>query len=1177
MKKLNLFFLLLISVFSYQSYLGQNVPVSTCSTNVDNFSYSVMRSSTTANDKQRMAFIIPASQLTGLTGGTITSTFFRRPTASGSLGAGTTFKIYLKNTSAVDFGSAAIDWATETGTAVMVYNADPQAAVGSTAGDKKFEHSTNFVYTAGSNIAVYTEYVQTAAQATNIYWQYEYSSPCINTSNSNTTKYVNTTSAFGATLTSTNYRRPVIGFDATFPPAVAAPACTTMSSPASNATGVSVNPTFTWAPVTGQNAATSYLINLGTTPGGTNVMNGVDVGNVTTYTLPSATTLNFSQQYYVTIIPKNSIGNATGCTERSFTTGNVACPPVTSPASAAVGVLTTPTITWTASSGATGYKITMGTTSGGSDILNNVDVGNVTTYTLANALNNSTIYYYTVNAYSGTNNSASCTVRSFTTVCTAENAPTATQVFSTYLPACWTAAKGTVATSSTLTYGTSKWASESGFANTGTNAGVRINLYDANPGDWLISQEINLGSTPGLYRVKYKMAVTSYLGTTAQTTLGSHLVRLIVSTDGGATWSNTNVIKTYTGAAAYSSTGQTETVNLTAYSGSVKVAFVATTTSTTPDIDFHIDDFVVEAIPSCEAPTAITSSLVTTSSATISWTAPATVPANGYEYYYSTSNTAPTAATAASGTSTAATAPLSGLASATTYYVWVRSVCSTSSSSVWSTSGTFTTLCNATGVPYTLDFTSVTTPALPTCTSAVNSGSGNTWVTYSPGATGFTGNVLNYTFNSTNAANTWFFTQGINLTAGTAYRIQYKYGNNGGTTYPEKLKVAYGTSATSASMTNQLVDNGNITNTTAATAFADFTPATTGVYYFGFQAYSNADMNRLYVDDINIDVAPSCSEPTALVVSNVTTTAANLAWTAPATAPANGYEVYYSTTSTAPIATTTPTLTVTTTSTPLSPLAIGTTYYVWVRSNCGATKSVWTPVVSFTTLIPAPANDNCSAPITITPGATFAQNPLTGTTVGSTNTPALTATCLATPTNVGGNVWYTVVVPASGSLTIETAAVTGSPLTDTVVSVFASCSSTTSIGCDDDSGTDAFSKLTLTGQTPGTTLYISVWKYSTATDGQFQISAYDASLATSETVQVKNDLKIYPNPFADVLNISDVKNVKSVNIVDIAGRLVKTIDKPSSALQLRDLNSGMYMVILNMNDGSKQTIKAIKK
>ncbi|WP_435523737.1 hypothetical protein [Chryseobacterium indoltheticum] len=47
--------------------------------------------------------------------------------------------------------------------------------------------------------------------------------------------------------------------------------------------------------------------------------------------------------------------------------------------------------------------------------------------------------------------------------------------------------------------------------------------------------------------------------------------------------------------------------------------------------------------------------------------------------------------------------------------------------------------------------------------------------------------------------------------------------------------------------------------------------------------------------------------------------------------------------------------------------------------------------------------------------------------------------------------------PASGNLTIETDAVTGSPLSDTVMSVFADCTSTTSIA----------------------TLYVSVWKFST--------------------------------------------------------------------------------------------------
>ncbi|MCS3868878.1 hypothetical protein J3D55_001794 [Chryseobacterium ginsenosidimutans] len=85
-----------------------------------------------------------------------------------------------------------------------------------------------------------------------------------------------------------------------------------------------------------------------------------------------------------------------------------------------------------------------------------------------------------------------------------------------------------------------------------------------------------------------------------------------------------------------------------------------------------------------------------------------------------------------------------------------------------------------------------------------------------------------------------------------------------------------------------------------------------------------------------------------------------------------------------------------------------------------------------------------------------------------------------------------------------------------------------------------------------------------------------AVLGTSETVSTKG-IKVYPNPFADVLNISDVKDVKSISIVDIAGRLVKTIEKPSSTLHLGELNSGMYIIILNMNDGSKQTVKAIKK
>jgi len=359
----------------------------------------------------------------------------------------------------------------------------------------------------------------------------------------------------------------------------------------------------------------------------------------------------------------------------------------------------------------------------------------------------------------------------------------------------------------------------------------------------------------------------------------------------------------------------------------------------------YIDDITVQEIPSCLEPTAVTSSNATVNSATIGWTAPATAPTNGYEVYYSTSNVAPAASVVLNGTNSATSPTTSvsvgSLTSATTYYAWVRSVCSATDKSAWSaTSTVFTTACTAANLPYTMDFESVTTPALPVCTMNVNAGTGNNWGTVSAPGYGFTSKALQYSWNGSNAANTWFFTQGLNLTAGTQYTISYKYGNDTSVTYTEKLKIAFGTSASVAAMTNPIADYPAINDATAHTASVNFTVPTTGVYYFGFNAYSDADQNHLFVDDISV----------------------------------------------------------------------------------------------------------------------------------------------------------------TASL-----------------------------------------------------------------------------LATAETSVKKNEINAYPNPFTDVLNISDIKNVKSISVMDVAGRLIKNIESPSSVLHLGDLKQGIYLVVLNMNDGSKQTIKAIKK
>jgi len=101
-------------------------------------------------------------------------------------------------------------------------------------------------------------------------------------------------------------------------------------------------------------------------------------------------------------------------------------------------------------------------------------------------------------------------------------------------------------------------------------------------------------------------------------------------------------------------------------------------------------------LPSCVVPTALTyvANSATNNGATIRWTKPVVIPANGYEYYVSTTNTAPTASTPPTGTATDSFKVITGLPPATLHYVWVRSNCGTSDKSTWTASSvTFTTLC----------------------------------------------------------------------------------------------------------------------------------------------------------------------------------------------------------------------------------------------------------------------------------------------------------------------------------------------------------------------------------------------------------------------------------------------------------------------------------------------------
>ena len=267
-----------------------------------------------------------------------------------------------------------------------------------------------------------------------------------------------------------------------------------------------------------------------------------------------------------------------------------------------------------------------------------------------------------------------------------------------------------------------------------------------------------------------------------------------------------------------------------------------------------LDDISIDVSPACLAPTNLVVSNVTSNSANLGWTENGT--ATVWDIEWGTAGFTPTGTPTILGTTTNPHA-LTGLDPNTAYSFYVRTNCGgTNGESTWSGPFNFTTACIATTVPYVMNFETAIVPALPNCTSIQNVGTGNLWTVANNPGFGFTTKTLQYLYNGSNAANVWFYTQGLNLTAGTTYSIAFDYGSNS-TAYVEKLKVAYGTSATAASMTNVVVDLPSISNNTPVTSLTEFTPTTTGVYYFGFNVYSAANQYNLYVDNIVIDVSLS--------------------------------------------------------------------------------------------------------------------------------------------------------------------------------------------------------------------------------------------------------------------------------------------------------------------------------
>lgn len=90
-------------------------------------------------------------------------------------------------------------------------------------------------------------------------------------------------------------------------------------SPSNGETGVTLDSQITWTAASG--FSEGYLVSIGTTNGGTEILNSFDNGLALSYDTTGL--LNYSTEYFIIITPYNEIGNAVACTSSSFITEDI--------------------------------------------------------------------------------------------------------------------------------------------------------------------------------------------------------------------------------------------------------------------------------------------------------------------------------------------------------------------------------------------------------------------------------------------------------------------------------------------------------------------------------------------------------------------------------------------------------------------------------------------------------------------------------------------------------------------------------------------------------------------------------------------------------------------------------------------------------------------------------------
>ncbi len=716
----------------------------------------------------------------------------------------------------------------------------------------------------------------------------------------------------------------------------------------------------TW---TAGSGATSYTLYRSTSSGGT--YSEIELENVTSYS--NNTGLSAGTTYYYKIKAHNAGGDSEFSSVASVTTV-VAAPAVPTGLSASAVSSSQIDLTWTAVTGATGYKISRATSSGGTY----TEVDDVTSSPYNNTgLSAGTTYYYKIKAHNAGGDSEFSSVASVTTVVAAPATPTglsASAVSSSQIDLTWTAGSG--ATSYTLYRSTSSGGTYSEIElenvtsysnNTGLSAGTtyyyKIKAHNAG-GDSNLSGEVTATTVVAAPSVPTGLSASavsaSQIDLTWTAVTGATGYKLYRSASSGGTYTEIDDVTS----SPYNNTGLSAG---TTYYYKIKAHNAG------GDSEFSSVASVTTVVAAPATPTGLSASAVSSSQIDLTWTAGSG--ATSYTLYRSTSSGGTYSEIELENVTSYSNN--TGLSAGTTYYYKIKAH-NAGGDSEFSSVASVTTVVAAPATPTGLTASAVSSSQIDLTWAAVTGATG--YKLYRSATSGGTyteiDDVTSSPYNNTG------------LSAGTTYYYKIKAHNAGGDSEFSSFATAttvVAAPATPTGLSASAVSSSQIDLTWTAgsgatsytlyrstssggtyseielenvTSYSNNTGLSAGTtYYYKIKAHNAGGDSDLSGEVTATTVVAAPATPTGLSASAVSASQIDLTWTA--SSGATSYTLYRSTSSGGTYSEIE--LENVTSYSNNTGLSAGTTYYYKIKAHNAGGDSDLSGEVSATTVVAAPA------------------------------------------------------------------------------------------------------------------------------------------------------------------------------------------------------------------------------